>query len=200
MFSQPHSISFMLPAWVNDFSQSYQATTDLNQRMKFVISAARKNIEEDTGGPFAAAIFEIETGNLVSLGINLVAKQKLSILHAEMVAITVAQTKLKTYDLGNASLPGHELISSTEPCAMCFGAIPWSGVVRVVTAAKGEDAQSIGFDEGPKPDNWIKSLTDRGVQVIDNIERDSARAVLKLYQESSGHIYNSRENQVTKSH
>ena len=194
MFTQPHSISFQLPDWLNDFSRSYQATTDLNQRMKFVISAARKNVEESTGGPFAAAIFEVETGNLVSLGINLVTTQKLSILHAEMVAMTVAQTKLKTYDLGDTSLSGLELVSSTEPCAMCFGAIPWSGIVRVVTAAKGEDAQSIGFDEGPKVDNWIKSLTDRGIQVIDNIERDAARAVLKLYQEGSGHIYNSREN------
>jgi len=194
MFSQPLSISFQLPVWVNDFSQSYQATTDVNQRMKFVISAARKNVEEETGGPFAAAIFEIETGKLVSLGVNLVTTQQLSILHAEMVAITVAQAKLKTYDLGEASLPRHELVTSTEPCAMCFGAIPWSGVVRVVTAAKGEDAQSIGFDEGPKVNNWIKGLTDRGVEVIDNIEREAAHAVLKLYKESSGHIYNSREN------
>jgi tRNA(Arg) A34 adenosine deaminase TadA len=194
MFSQPLSISFQLPVWVNDFSQSYQATTDLKQRMKFVISAARKNVEENTGGPFAAAIFEIETGKLVSLGVNLVTTQQLSILHAEMVAITVAQIKLKTYDLAETSLPKLELVTSTEPCAMCFGAIPWSGVARVVTAAKGEDAESIGFDEGPKPDNWIKGLTDRGIQVIDNIERDAARAVLKLYKESSGHIYNSREN------
>ena len=194
MFSQPLSISFQLPDWLNNFSQSYQATTDLNQQMKFVISAARKNVEQETGGPFAAAIFEIETGNLVSLGINLVTTQQLSILHAEMVAITVAQTKLKTYDLGETSLPELELVTSTEPCAMCFGAIPWSGIARVVTAAKGEDAQSIGFDEGPKPDNWIKSLTDRGIQVIDNIESDAARAVLKQYKESSGHIYNSREN------
>ena len=194
MFSQPLSISFQLPDWVNNFSQSYQATTDLNLQMKFVISAARKNVEQETGGPFAAAIFEIETGNLVSLGINLVTTQQLSILHAEMVAITVAQIKLKTYDLGDALLPELELVSSTEPCAMCFGAIPWSGVARVVTAAKGEDAQSIGFDEGPKPDNWIKSLTDRGIHVIDNIESDAARAVLKLYQESGGDIYNSRKN------
>ncbi|MDH5611517.1 MAG: nucleoside deaminase [Gammaproteobacteria bacterium] len=194
MFSQPLSISFQLPVWVNNFSQSYQATTDLNQRMKFVISAARKNVEEETGGPFAAAIFEIETGKLVSLGINLVTTQQLSILHAEMVAITVAQAKLKTYDLAETSLPKLELVTSTEPCAMCFGAIPWSGVARVVTAAKGEDAQNIGFDEGPKPDNWIKGLTDRGIQVIDNIERETSQAVLKLYQESSGHIYNSREN------
>lgn len=194
MFSQPSSISFQLPGWVNEYSQNYLASTELSKRMEFVISASRKNVEEGTGGPFAAAIFEIDTGNLVSLGVNLVTTQQLSLLHAEMVAIAVAQTKLKTYDLGNPSVPGHELIASTEPCAMCFGAIPWSGVNRVVTAAKDEDARNIGFDEGPKPDNWIKSLNNRGIQVIDNIERESARTVLQLYKDSNGHIYNSRES------
>ena len=64
----------------------------------------------------------------------------------------------------------------------------------MVTAAKDEDARNIGFDEGPKPDNWIKSLNNRGVQVIDNIERESARTVLQLYKDSNGIIYNSRES------
>lgn len=194
MFLQPRSISFQLPGWLNEYAQSYLASTKLSKRMEFVISASRKNVEEGTGGPFAAAIFEIDTGNLVSLGVNIVTTQQLSLLHAEIVAIAIAQTKLKTYDLGNPSLPGHELISSTEPCAMCFGAIPWSGVNRVVTAANDQDARNIGFDEGPKPANWIKSLNDRGIQVIDKFERESALTVLQLYKDSNGYIYNSRES------
>jgi tRNA(Arg) A34 adenosine deaminase TadA len=194
MFSQPRSISFQLPDWIHAYSQSYIPTSELSRRMEFVISAARRNVEEATGGPFAAAIFEIDTGNLVSLGVNLVTTQQSSILHAEMVAIAAAQAKLKTYDLGNPSLPAHELFASTEPCTMCFGAIPWSGVVRVVTAAKDQDARDTGFDEGPKPDDWIKSLNNRGIQVIDNIERESACEVLQFYKNSSGHIYSSRES------
>jgi len=162
--------------------------------MELVIAASRRNVEEKTGGPFAAAIFESESGELVSLGVNLVTTQRLSILHAEMVAVTVAQKKLNTYDLGGESMPSHELVTSTEPCAMCFGAIPWSGVRRVITAALDRDARNIGFDEGPKPENWEKSLKERGIAVVSNVERDAARSVLEFYLKDSGHIYNSRES------
>jgi tRNA(Arg) A34 adenosine deaminase TadA len=114
----------------------------------------------------------------------------MSFLHAEIVALAVAQRKLGCYDLGEVSATGYELVSSTEPCAMCLGAIPWSGVRRVVTAARDEDARAIGFDEGAKPENWIQSLNSRGINVIADIEREAARSILQLYSVQEGHIYN----------
>jgi tRNA(Arg) A34 adenosine deaminase TadA len=194
MFSQPRNISFHLPDWIDAYTQTYQPTTDVNERMLFVIAASRKNVEEGTGGPFAAAIFETHTGRLVSLGVNLVATLNLSFLHAEMVATAIAQTKLNTYDLGDPALPALELFATTEPCAMCLGAIPWSGVSRVITAAKDVDARDIGFDEGTKPDNWKKCLNDRGIEVIDNIEAQSAKTVLQLYSQQNGDIYNTSQD------
>ena len=193
MFSQPGNISFQVPDWVSEYSRRYQVTSDLNERVSFVITASKKNIEEGTGGPFAAAIFESDTNELVSLGVNLVETQQSSMLHAEMVAIAIAQAKLETYDLGDSSSAGYELVASTEPCTMCLGGVLWSGVNKVVTAARDEDARAIGFDEGPKPDDWIKSLNDRGIEVLDDVERESARSVLQMYKESKGHIYNSRK-------
>ncbi len=162
--------------------------------MKFVISAAAMNVEENTGGPFSAGIFEIQTGKLISLGVNLVATQNLSILHAEMVAIALAQQVLGTYDLGATGMPHYELIASVEPCAMCYGAIPWSGVRHVVTGALDEDARAIGFDEGPKPSDWIKALQDRNIKVTTRLEREAARQILQNYMQRGGHIYNSRES------
>lgn len=190
MFQQAHNISFDLPGWLVPYSQDYVPCRDINSRMDFVISASRKNVEQGTGGPFAAAVFEIESGELVSLGVNLVMTQGMSFLHAEIVALAVAQRKLGCYDLGEVSATGYELLSSTEPCAMCLGAIPWSGVRRVVTAARDEDARAIGFDEGAKPENWIQSLNNRGINVIADIERETARSVLQLYSVQDGHIYN----------
>ena len=152
------------------------------------------NVMEQTGGPFAAAIFERDSGKLVSLGVNLVETEKLSILHAEMVAFSVAQTKLGTYDLGAERLPAHELVTSTEPCAMCLGAIPWSGVRRVVAGARDSDARSIGFDEGPKMDCWQAALEQRGIEVICDIQREQAAAVLTEYLSRGCSIYNSRES------
>jgi len=194
MFSQPHKIEISLPEWINEYSLTYQASNDLKARMKFVIQASRINVEKKTGGPFAAAIFEIETGKLVSLGVNLVMSQGLSILHAEVVAISIAQKKLGVYDLGANSLPRHELLTSTEPCAMCLGAIPWSGVKKVVTAAFDQDARNIGFDEGQKPLDWIASLNERNIEVVSNIERDEAIKVMQLYSDSDNPIYNPRES------
>jgi tRNA(Arg) A34 adenosine deaminase TadA len=162
--------------------------------MDFIIRASLENVKRRTGGPFAAGVFEVASGKLISLGVNLVETQNLSILHAEIVAITIAQRILGSYDLGGVDMPQHLLVSSTEPCAMCFGAIPWSGLTRVVTAATDQDARSIGFDEGPKPPNWIDALTSRGITVKNLVLRHEATNVLDEYKASGGHIYNSRES------
>jgi tRNA(Arg) A34 adenosine deaminase TadA len=161
--------------------------------MAFVIEAANMNVSRGTGGPFAAAIFEIDSGKPVSIGVNLVTIEGLSILHAEMVAFALAQKKLGTYNLGKNGLPGHELVTSIEPCAMCFGAILWSGVRRVVIGAPGSEARKIGFDEGPKTGKWRIELEKRGIATICGIEREAAARVLFNYLKKGGKIYNSRE-------
>jgi tRNA(Arg) A34 adenosine deaminase TadA len=192
MHHQPLSIEFVLPVWLDEHMQTYAGSRNQHDRMAFVIEASRRNMLEKTGGPFAAAVFESETGTLISLGTNLVVMQGLSILHAEIVALTVAQKKLGSYDLGAAGMPSHELVTSTEPCAMCYGAIPWSGVRRLVTGSREADVRGIGFDEGPKIERWKEELERRGIEVITDIQRDQATRVLAEYRENGGHIYNAR--------
>ena len=194
MFKQPDNIQFNLPAWLAEYVSECSFLKEIEDRMSFVIEASRRNVEKNTGGPFAAAIFEIESGKLISLGVNLVTTQGLSILHAEIVAIAVAQQKLGSYDLGGEGIARHELVTSAEPCAMCFGAIPWSGVCRVITAARDADARGIGFDEGPKLKDWQSALLDRQIDVIIDVKRDEARQVLNEYLNCGGQIYNSRES------
>lgn len=191
---KPQTFSFQLPLWINDFFLDDTLYPTVDDKMDMVIKASWKNIKEKTGGPFAAAIFEIDSGKIIALGVNLVATQGVSILHAEIVAITIAQRQLGTYDLGGHGMRDHELVTSTEPCAMCFGAIPWSGVRRVITGAKDEDARAIGFDEGPKLPAWSEALNDRGIEVINNIKRMEAKAVLDEYVKQGGQIYNSRDS------
>ena len=190
MLQQAQTIEIHLPEWLHAFAQSYVATTALQERMNFVIEASRRNIAAGTGGPFAAAIFERSTGQLLSLGVNLVPSQGLSILHAEMVAITLAQRRLGSYNLAAAQMPECELISSCEPCAMCFGAVTWSGVRHLVTAATKADAEQLGFDEGDKPADWQHSLRTRHISVTTNIERETAASVLASYASQQGVIYN----------
>ncbi len=195
MSFQPGIIEIQLPEWIDRFLTEYPGyIPSIQDRMSFVIEAAQRNISEGTGGPFAAAIFEAESGKLISLGVNLVISQGLSILHAEMVAFALAQKKIGSYDLGRQDLALHELVTSIEPCAMCFGAIPWSGVRRVVTGARDSDARNIGFDEGPKIKDWRIELEKRGIATICDVSREAAAQVLLNYASQGGKIYNSRES------
>ena len=195
MSFQPSVLEIHLPEWIDSFLLGYpEYIESIQERMSLVIEAAHLNVSKGTGGPFAAAVFETGSGKLVSLGVNLVTSEGLSILHAEMVAFALAQKKIGSYDLGRYDLPAHELVTSIEPCAMCFGAIPWSGVRRVIAGARDSDARRIGFDEGPKMKRWRSELEKRGIATICDIKRELAAQVLLNYSLQGGKIYNSRES------
>lgn len=183
-----------LPEWLAalqpDIEKSYPLLED---RMAMVIRLADLNIRHRTGGPFGAGIFHMKTGQLVAPGVNLVLSVGCSILHAEMVAITLAEQRLGTYDLAADPNNSYELVSSTEPCAMCYGAVPWSGVRRMVCGARDEDARALGFDEGPKLKDWVTPLKRRGIEVVHDVCRKESVAVLRRYLETGGVIYNSKQ-------
>ena len=187
-----HSITIKLPAWVASLTDNIESLDSLEARMEFVIGLAKRNVTEGSGGPFAAAIFEQDTGRLVSFGVNTVIANSCSLAHAETVALAIAQQLLNTHDLSREGLPRYELVSSCEPCAMCLGAISWSGIQRMVCAARDEDARAIGFDEGPKTCQWQAELEQRGIEVITDIQRDQAKFVMEQYQQLNGDIYNPR--------
>lgn len=206
---QSFELRLKLPPWLEELleksslherrntSDQRRGTSDdpgmVEAKMRFAIGLARKNIEHKTGGPFGAAVFETESGRLVAAGVNLVQSANCSLAHAEMVAIAFAQQALGHYDLGSDGI-ARELVTSTEPCAMCLGAIPWSGVRRVVCGARGQDACDIGFDEGAKPAHWVRTLEARGIEVVRDVLGDDARAVLSDYLQSGGLIYNARRD------
>ena len=187
-------VGFELPGWVEDLVlENGEVYPTREERMRLAIELSRLNAERGTGGPFGAAIFESETGRLLAPGVNLVTTANLSTAHAEMVAIMVAQQAVGSFDLGEEGLPAYELVASTEPCAMCFGATPWSGVRSLVCGGRDEDARGIGFDEGPKMSDWPSALRERGISVERDVLREEAAAVLRGYAESGGVIYNSRQ-------
>jgi len=160
--------------------------------MQFVVTLASMNVANETGGPFGAAVFETESGKLVAIGMNLVVSTNCSLAHAELVALANAQRAVHNFDLGAAGMAEHELVTSSEPCAMCFGAIPWSGVRRVLCGARATDAEAIGFDEGPKPQAWMAALRQRGIAVVRDVCRAEAVAVLQQYKNTGGTLYNAR--------
>jgi tRNA(Arg) A34 adenosine deaminase TadA len=155
-----------LPEWIGSFLEKQDSVfKGIEDRMRLAIELSRMNVEHETGGPFGACIFEREGGKLIAVGVNVVLDTNCSLAHAEMVCIGLAQQKLKTFDLGAEGLSVYELVSSTEPCAMCLGAVPWSGIRRLICGARGQDACKIGFDEGVKVTDWADTLESRGITV-----------------------------------
>lgn len=172
-------------------------TNDID-KMKFVLSLAEWNISNKIdgkfGGPFAAAVFEMKTHRLVSIGVNRVVPANCSLAHAEAVAIALAQQNLKTYDLSAVEGQVFELFASGQPCVQCFGMSWWSGLTRLVIGARAADIEEIaGFDEGPLPANWMSALTTRSplpsVDVVTDVCRDEARSVLQQYVDLGGTNY-----------
>jgi tRNA(Arg) A34 adenosine deaminase TadA len=183
-------VTINLPTWVESYLDTYPTIfKKVEDRMRFVLDLSGQNVQHGTGGPFAAAVFE-KDGRLVAAGVNLVITAKCSVFHAEIVALVLAQRVIGRYDLSDGGRLHYDLFATTEPCAMCFGALPWSGVQRLVCGARDEDARAIGFDEGPKMIDWVTALNDRGIEVVRDVLRTDAVAVLQHYAATGGTIYN----------
>lgn len=113
------------------------------------------------GGPFGAVIADA-AGELVALGWNDVVPGCDSTAHAEVVAIRRAQRALGSHQL-DAGAPLC-LYASCDPCIQCYGAIWWSGLRRVRSAASKACAEALGFHEGPVgPELWREARAQKGV-------------------------------------
>jgi len=181
-----------LPNWLTVAGAACPPLALAETRMAFVVGLARRNVETGSGGPFAAAVFEVDGGRLLAAATNLVVASHCSSAHAEVLALALAQRARGSFDLGAAGTPACELVTSVEPCVMCAGAVLWSGVRRLVYGAQGDDARAIGFDEGPKHPDWANELRARGIEVVGDVLRPQAVAVLEYYRAVGGRIYNAR--------
>ena len=187
-----NQLNLTLPNWIDSFLAKYpKIISDPEEQMRFVLALTERNIREKTGGPFGAAVFEQDSGKLVSVGVNVVIQQNCSAAHAEMMALMLAQKELDHYDLGDARFPAHRLVTSGKMCAMCLGNVCWSGIKEVLSSAEPDDVEKItGFDEGPAPQNYNQELERRGIKIKPELLRSEGQAVLQLYVDLGGHVYN----------
>jgi tRNA(Arg) A34 adenosine deaminase TadA len=175
-----------LPDWVAaELPAGDPPLKHIDERMRLAIHLARCNIDNKTGGPFAAIVFDA-AHRIVATGLNLVRTSNCSSAHAEILALSLAEHRTGRYHLDSS----YELVVTAEPCAMCAGAIPWSGIGRLITSATDHDIRAIGFDEGSKPHDWRQPLLSRGIEVVSEILRNESVAVLNRYRDQGGLIYN----------
>jgi tRNA(Arg) A34 adenosine deaminase TadA len=150
------------------------------------LSSFTRRVNQATGiNPFAAA-------KVADIGDAWIRKPyELEGAHAEIEAIRVAQLRLDTHDLANADPGELTLFTSCAPCVMCFGAIYWSGLARVVSAAPAQAAEAIGFDEGPVTEAMLdRARKEKGIafETQAPTTRDPSEP-LRVYEEQGHPLY-----------
>lgn len=177
----PLQIHLTLPPWMSDVVDIGRPYVSDEERVGLAIELSRRNVAEQSGGPFGAAVFDAANGRLIAIGVNRVVPQSCSIAHAEIMALMIAQQRLAQHRL-NQNDGRYVLATSAQPCCQCYGATVWAGIDELLIGARADDVEELTeFDEGPLPGDWIGELERRGIAVRRDILRDKARAVLAEY-------------------
>ena len=185
LYAQVH---LTLPAWIHDQIDQARVYPDDEAKVALAIELSRLNVEHASGGPFGAVVFGPDH-TVIAAGVNRVVPHNTSLAHAENMAYMLAQQRLQTPRLNDVLTP-ITLATSSQPCCQCFGAIIWAGIDRLLIGASAQDVEELTpFDEGPLPADWVGELNKRGIEVVQGIHRDAARAVLRTYGETNGAHY-----------
>ena len=137
--------------------------------MRMAIAKAREGIAADQS-PFGACI--VREGQVIACEHNVVWRTTDSTAHAEVTAIRAACRAVK-----GVKLTGATIYSTTEPCPMCFAAIHWAGISRIVYGASIADAARAGFGELTISNVDMKRLGGSGVEVAPAILAPEAAAL-----------------------
>jgi len=120
----------------------------MKQRDRELLASAierAKQSRAEGNHPFGAVLADSDGRELLSAG-NTVPIDGDCTGHAET---NLARAASKTYD--RAFLAGCTLFTSAEPCAMCSGAIYWSGIGRVVYALSESRLKELTGDDPQNP-------------------------------------------------
>lgn len=135
--------------------------------LQLAIESARRGIAQGQT-PFGAVI--VRDGEILAKAHNAVWATCDPTAHAEVRAIRVACSSALTIDLSGATI-----YSTCEPCPMCFAAIHWAKLDRVVFGARIADAQAAGFAELDVSNEQMRELGGSGVKVVGDVLREPCR-------------------------
>lgn len=185
LYAQTH---LTLPAWIHGDVDARRLYEDDEAKVALAIQLSHRNVEQGSGGPFGAAVFD-GSGRLIAVGVNRVVPQTCSVAHAEMMAYMTAQSRTQRARL-NENGDRIILATSAQPCCMCYGATFWAGIDELLIGASASDVMELTeFDEGPLPADWAGELQARGIAVRQGILREAAREVLRIYSQGGGKHY-----------
>jgi guanine deaminase len=149
--------------------------------MQKAIDVTKKGIKSGQS-PFGACIEK--NGRVISCTHNTVWMDTDSTAHAEINAIRAACKKLGTIDLS-----GCTIYSTTEPCPMCFSAIHWAKIDKIVYGASIADAKRAGFSELTVSNSTLKKLGKSKVRIESGVKKDECKALFSEWKEAGGKTY-----------
>jgi guanine deaminase len=139
--------------------------------MEAALAEAYRGIRRGDGGPFGAVI--VRRGAILVKAHNEVLKTNDPTRHAEMCAITRAARKL-----GTPHFRGAEIYSTTEPCVMCFAAINWAQMPRIIFGTTIRDVKRLGFNELVVSNQRLNTLGGGNIELVPGFMRDACQALL----------------------
>lgn len=137
--------------------------------MRLAIRKARDGIGADQS-PFGACI--VRDGRVIACEHNVVWRTTDSTAHAEVTAIRAACRAV-----GDVKLTGATIYSTTEPCPMCFAAIHWAGIARIVYGTSIADAERAGFGELTISNIEMKRMGGSTVEIVHGLLAAEAAAL-----------------------
>ena len=149
--------------------------------MRRAIAKAKQGMLEGQS-PFGACI--AKRGRAVACEHNMVRESCDSTAHAEIHAIRAACRRLKSIDLS-----GCTIYSTTEPCPMCFAAIHWARISRIVYGASISDAKRAGFNELAIPNAKMRSLAKSRLKIEEGVLAGESRELFRVWKKYGGTPY-----------
>jgi len=145
--------------------------------LRAALDACARGIEAGQA-PFGAAL--VVDGEVVEVAFNTGGRDHDPTAHAEINVLRAAGRRYGTGDLG--SVGDAVLYSSCEPCPMCFGAIVFAGIRRIVWAASVADARAAGMTTLQVPNAAMLRVTGERLDVTGGLLRDEAVALFDRWQ------------------
>ena len=149
--------------------------------MRAAIETARIGVNEGDGGPFGACI--VKGDNIVAVAHNTVFQEDAT-CHAEINAIRFASKVLDTHDLS-----GCVIYSTTEPCPMCFAAIHWANIERIVYGTNIDDVRRLGFRELSISNHDMRRLGGAHIDIAADFLRQECSDLLAFWQACKRPVY-----------
>lgn len=147
--------------------------TNDQKYMQMAINKCREGVDRGQT-PFAACI--VKGDKVIACDHNIVWASTDITAHGEIHAIRNACRHINNIDLSSCTI-----YSTCEPCPMCFTAIHWARISRIVYGADIADAERFGFNELKITNHLLKKFGLSNIQIVPDFMKKECVEVFEYW-------------------